>query len=107
MEALTIPDMKRVARIGMIDFDQLNEEDKFQFTLWMNGVMHTYDDGLYQYGLGMLDQNRWELQRRNLRRWFGAPGVVQWWKVTPSTLSPEFVALVSEILDEEPERADG
>jgi hypothetical protein len=34
------------------------------------------------------------------------PGVVQWWKATPSTLSPHFIALVEEILGEEPDRGD-
>ena len=106
MEALTIPDMRRVARLGMADFDQLNEEDEFQFNLWINGVMHRYDDALYQRSMGMLDEDRWQLLLRDLQAFFRMPGIAQWWRTNQSNLSPEFVALVDEILGEDPDRGD-
>jgi hypothetical protein len=41
-----------------------------------------------------------------METFFQMPGVVQWWKATPSTLSPDFVALVEEILGEAAEGVD-
>ena len=43
----------------------------------------------------------------DLHTWFDNPGVVQWWRTDPTNLSPEFVALVSEILGEKPLSAPG
>ena len=56
--------------------------------------------------MGMQDEDRWQIGRRDLEMFFQMPGVVQWWKATPSTLSPEFIALVEEILGEETERGN-
>ena len=96
-----------VVRLGLTDFDQLNDDEAFQFVLWANSVMPVYDNAYYQYRVGMLDRDRWEMQRAIIVDFFRNPGFVQWWKTAaPQSLSPEFVALVSEILGEEPERAD-
>ena len=54
----------------------------------------------------MLDDERWEVQRASLVMLFRGPGVVQWWRSRQQELSPEFVALVSEILGEESEGAE-
>jgi hypothetical protein len=66
------------------------------------------ENAYYQYRIGMLDDNRWRVQRSIVQGAFSAPGVAQWWRSNPTIpdLSPEFVALVEEILGEEPDRAD-
>ena len=53
----------------------------------------------------MLDEDRWQLPLGDLRGFLRNPGVAQWWRapMRGATFSPEFVALVSEILGEEPE----
>ncbi len=77
---------------------------------WVSRVMHTYENAYYQYHVGLLDEDRWEMHlsglRASLTRW---PGMRQWWTDSAYTLaSPEFVAPVSEIIGEEPaDRGDG
>ena len=52
------------------------------------------------YRMGMLDEERWAISRRDLALFLEQPGLAEWWWSQPSTLSPEFVALVEEILGE-------
>ncbi len=108
MEALHVPGLYQVAQSGMDDFEQLNEEDVGRFNLWMTGVMKRFDAAYYQYRGGMLEEDRWQLPLGDLRGFLRNPGIAQWWRapMRGATFSPEFVALVSEILGEEPNRAD-
>jgi len=80
--------------------------------------MRSFDNVYYQYRTGMLEENRWELHRADIVTLFMSPGVVSWWRsnshnragIDPgraggTQYSPEFVALVEEILGEVPGRA--
>ena len=69
-------------------------------------MIRRYDAAYYQYRPGMLEEGRWQLFLRDLRTFFGSPGLVQWWKTMPPNLTPEFAALVEEILGEEPDRGE-
>jgi hypothetical protein len=104
------PQTARAIRAGMANFAELDEEDAFRFDFWIHGVMHTYDNAHYQHRMGMLDDERWEMHRSDFVGLFtNDPGVAQWWRQTGgrrSKFSPAFVALVEEILDEEPGRED-
>jgi len=97
----------RVIRLGMADPAQLNEDETYQFTFWMHSVMPVYENAYYLHRTGMLDDDRWEMQRVNLVQMFDNPGVVQFWRSGgASSMSPRFVALVEEILGEEPDRGE-
>ena len=65
----------------------------------------------------MLEEHRWEVHRGDIAMMFTTPGVVTWWRTTSPGVSgnassrmrsaphsPEFVALVEEILAEESDR---
>lgn len=92
----------------MADFDQLNKEDVGRFNMSMTGVMKRFDAAYYQYRGGVLDEDRWQLPKRDLMVFLRNPGVAQWWRspVRRAAFSPEFVALVEEILGEEPDRGE-
>ena len=66
-QALTVPGLDRVVRLGLADFYQLDEDDKFRFTLWINAVMHTHDNAHFQYRMGMMDEARWQTPLRDLK----------------------------------------
>ncbi len=105
-QALTVPGLDRVVRLGLTDFGQLDEDDRFRFSLWISAVMQTHDNAHFQYRMGMLDEARWQIPLRELQSLCEMPGAAQWWRATPSNLSPEFVVLVAEILGEPPDRVD-
>jgi hypothetical protein len=79
--------------------------------------MHRYDNAYYQYRLGMLDADRWEMHRADIAQMLSSPGVARWWGVGPESpiedlrarpthYSPEFVAPVEEILGEQADRGE-
>jgi hypothetical protein len=91
----------------MASYAKLNEDDAFLFRFWISSVLHTYENALYQRRVGLLDEDRWQYQLLSLSTTLRFPGVAQWWNAEGyRNFSPELVALVEEILGEEPERAD-
>ncbi len=104
---VAIHGLSKTIRTGLTDFERLDEDEALEFGYWAIGIVQTYDNAYYQYRVGMLDGDRWEMQRAVIVGLFRNPSFFQWWKTAATaTASPEFVALVSEILGEEPERAD-
>ena len=106
MDAVRIPGLQEVLRRGDIDFEGLNEEDAHRYSNVALVYVRTWDNAYYQHRMGMLDDVRWQVARRDLEAYVLQPGVSQWWRKTRPNLLPEFVALVNEILGEEPGRAD-
>ena len=98
------PDYVEIIQTGMSDLHQLNERQAFQFNFWINGIISGYDNAYYQYRMGLLDQDRWERELSSFAGLLASPGVAQWWAARQPKNSPEFVALVEEILSEEAER---
>jgi len=118
LTVLMVPGLSKIARLGMIDLGQLDEDEAYAFTFWLNGVMRAYDNAYYQRRVGMLDDDRWEAHRADLVLLLDAPGIVRWWNTyiggaAPrdrlggrTNYSPGFVALVEEILGGDSQRAD-
>ncbi len=63
------------------------------------------DNAHYQSRLGMFDEERWQTMLMELRWSLQQSGFVVLWDRMKTTLNPEFVALVEEILGEEAEGA--
>ena len=102
------PGMDSIVRRGLADSSSLDEADAFRLDFWISGVMHAYDNAYYQYRVGLLDEDRWQMHFSGLRQTLiRYPGVRQWWTAAVYTLaSPEFVALVEEILAEDADRGE-
>ena len=95
-----------IIRVGISDVESLSEKDAYRFSTWMYGVCHAFDNALYQRRVGMLEQDLWEKHLADVHQLFSNLGIAQWWRATQPNLSPEFVALVEEILGEEPDRGE-
>jgi hypothetical protein len=105
---LSVPGMGRVVRRGGSDYEDLDEDDAWLYSMWMAGMMTRFDNAYYQFRTGMIDEERWDALLRMIRGMAQTPGYAQWWGSSPhQNLSPRFIALVEEILGEEPEGADG
>ncbi|MBW2496899.1 MAG: hypothetical protein JRF61_06455 [Deltaproteobacteria bacterium] len=103
---LSVPEMGRVVRQGAASYDVLDEEDAYLYSMWMGGMMTRFDNAYYQFRTGMIDEERWETLLRMIRGMVQSPGYEEWWRRTKHpNLSTKFIALVDEILGEEPEAA--
>ena len=90
--AVATPALAKAVRSGIADFDRLDDDDTFHFQFWVTNLIHGYDNVYYQYRAGMLDDERWAVQRASLVDLFSGAGVVQWWRSRQQHPSPEFVA---------------
>jgi hypothetical protein len=105
--AIEVPGLDSVVRSGFTDYRQLNEADAFKFNFFMVGCIAAYENAQYQFRAGLLDEDRWLLHRSGLLGMLRFPGVGQWWRSAEYRgASPEFIALVEEILAEEPDRGE-
>jgi hypothetical protein len=104
----TSPEMARAARLGLEGMNRLDEDQGFYFNSWITGLLLALDNGHYQFRTGILERDRWQILRGSLAGLMSNPGAREWWSQVPirTSLSPEFVALVEEILGEEPGRED-
>ncbi len=106
MQALTVPRLEGVVFRGMADPEALSEEEAGRFMWWLLGMFLVYENAHYQYRMGLLDENRWKLHRSGLQTLLEAQGIRQWWATHSGLIeSPEFAALVSEMLGKEPDLA--
>jgi hypothetical protein len=98
----------RLVRRGYENVDQLDEDELFRFGLYVGGMLTEYENAYYQYRKGLLDEGRWLQTHSQLAFVLQPLGVRRWWESgqIPGVLSPEFVALVEEILAKEPERGE-
>ena len=99
------PELARFVERGLAN--QLPEEDAFRFGVWLMGILVALENAHYQYRAGLLDDDRWKQYHIRLRAFVSPPGAAHWWRTSEmvASFSPEFVALVSEILGEEAEGA--
>jgi hypothetical protein len=89
-------------RTGMQDSSQLNEADWHRFNWLLGARIMTFDNAMYQFQSGMLSPDRWQVMLGSLRFTFSSPGARASWEEFPKgSVSPDFVALVEEILGEE------
>jgi len=108
MRPLDDPANYEAVRVGMGNPEQLREADRLRFQFWAGGLLLGYENAYYQYRSGLLDEDRWHFYRDQLASLFQnvAPGFTQWWRTSRVPWTPEFVALMEEILAEEAQRTD-
>ena len=103
------PEMQHAMRIGMADFDQLDEEGRYFFNNWIIGLLLAFENGHYQYRTGILEEDRWQILHPIIASAVVNPGVRKWWRqnqMENDFLGGDFTALVEEILAEENDRGE-
>ncbi len=102
--AVSVPALEGVVFRGMANPETLNEEEAGRFQWWLIGVFLTYENAHYQYRMGQLDENRWQIHRLSLHNLLGSPGIRNWWATRSELIdSPEFAVMISEMLAKEPD----
>ena len=101
-------EMARMVVRGFAGVENLDAEDSLRFTIWMETLLSGLENTHYQYRMGFLDEDRWGLHHHRLRELMSPPGIDEWWRTSAfrNGPSPEFVALVEEILGEEAGRGE-
>jgi len=84
-------DLSRVARIGIQDFQALNEDEQFQFSMLFFSVMNKYDFAYHQVLDGELEKKYWQKMSFELPLYVSLPGMNEWWQRDKTRFSPEFI----------------
>ena len=59
LEVSKNPEFSNFVRRGMIAFDELSEDEQFQFVLFMTSTFRRYENIFYQYKRGFLEEGLW------------------------------------------------
>jgi hypothetical protein len=88
--AASTPQLARVVILGQTDSDQLSEEERQQYILWLFSWFRTVEQAHHNYLLGHLDARIWEGLARHLQSVVHSPVIQTWWRLRESVFSPEF-----------------
>jgi hypothetical protein len=80
----------RVVILGLIDFDQLSEEEQLQFALWLLGWFRVFEQAHQQYVVGVLDPVQWKGHATQIESTMQSPVVRRWWAVRRVLFDPDF-----------------
>jgi len=74
LEAAKDPNFSALTRRGMLSFEQLNEDEQFQFLLLMVTVYRRFENIYYQYRKGFLEAELWEGYEQSMLLYFYMAG---------------------------------
>ena len=85
---------------GVADLSVLSPSEHGRFGFIIDAALRDFQNQLYQYRTGFLDESQFDAFRENLRNLVCTPGVAQWWRTTAFGFGPEFRAEVDQLIAE-------
>ncbi|MEQ8694008.1 MAG: hypothetical protein RIC85_01610 [Gammaproteobacteria bacterium] len=92
------PELAKIMRVGMLDFDALAEDEKFRFSVLYFSFMTKNDFGFHQWQEGKLDARYWKRTEFELRTYLPLAGSLAWWQRDKSRFSEELVEYVDALI---------
>ena len=87
--------MSETIRAGILDSENLTQENFIEFALWNYSLFQLIQATDYLYKTGSLDRDLWESEINRGAVHLELPGVREWWDAGGKTqLTPEFVQLI-------------
>ena len=90
-------DLARIYRIGRIDFESLNEDEKLRFTMLMALHFRAYEQMFLQHRRGLIEAEVWKARREAMFRWTLEPGVHEMWRKRSHSYSEGFRDLYEQM----------
>ena len=81
LEVSKDPEFSNFVRRGLIEFDELSEEEQFRFVLMMTTSFRRYENIFYQYKRGFLEQGLWKGYEQSILLMFYSQGGQAFWKL--------------------------
>ena len=88
--AASTPQLSRVVALGQSDFDQLSEDERQQFLIWLFGWFRIIEQAHHNYILGHFEPRIWNGYAKHIESVMQAPAVHRWWNLRKSVFSPDF-----------------
>jgi len=88
---------------GQRDEEPLKEDERFQFSVHLFCLMHSFEIAFLMYKDGLVDEEKWHRQRRIARFWLQSPGTERAMSFVGGALDRDFL----EEIGYRPEQHDG
>lgn len=86
----TDKELARIFRIGMVNPDDLTEDEFTQFGYLGISLFRRFENVFFQYQSGMIDEDFWVGHRDNILWFFHRPGMQMWWRDRKFAFSQRF-----------------
>lgn len=86
----TDKELARIFRIGMVNPDDLTEDEFTQFGYLGISLFRRFENVFFQYQSGMIDEDFWVGHRDNILWFFHRPGMQMWWRDRKFAFSKRF-----------------
>lgn len=86
----------RVLVLGQSDYDNLPEDEKAQFLVWVFAWFRVLEQGQYYHRKGYLDDELWQGHMEHLKQLMKSPAILHWWEGRKYFYSPALQELVHE-----------
>ena len=83
-----------------INGDPLDEWEKQVLQFRQNPWFSYWENGFFQYKIGLLPEEAWQSSRETMKRRLGNPIYQEWWEAERETWSADFAHEVDEVLRE-------
>ena len=93
------PELSRIWNLGMADIDQLSQEDRDRFNMFMIVYFHQNEAQFFAEQHGFHDDAIWKAKEYELRTWISRPRVNEFWQEYKLTLSADFTSFVDALLE--------
>ena len=90
LEVAKNQDLAVFFRRGLIAFDQLTDDEEFQFLLLMVTVFRRFENIFYQHNKGLLEDDLWEGYKQSNLIYFFTDGGQAFWKQRQHTFSENY-----------------
>ena len=91
-------ELSEIVRAGMLDYEALNEIDKFRFSFLFFSFMAKYDFSYQQRIAGRIDDALWTQTTYEISTFLKLPGANQWWEKDKARFTPVFREFVDASL---------
>ena len=93
-------DLFELYRRGLSDYESLSQQEKGRFSLLIVQFMRSTEAIWFQLKLGAIESGYWSGVKTSMRMIVGSKGGLRSFNRNREFLSPEFVSVLQEILDE-------
>lgn len=83
-------DAAHIWKAGLQGLDQLNENERVRFTVFLSTLMRFFEASRVQWLHGQLDKEHWHSVEQQVKGLATQPGVKAWWRVRSHWHSEEF-----------------
>lgn len=89
-------DFARIFRVGLQDWDRLDEDDRMRFSMHLFSTFFFYQHLFSRYQQRQIDGEYWASQKRVLEWYLRQPGVQRWWPKAKSRVNESFANFVDK-----------